>query len=153
VTNAVPTSGVAFMPALDRGALAARADNPQAAAARVPELMAACQSFEAVFFSQLMRVMRQGEMKDKLFGGTMAGGIYREMLDDQFADEMATSGSTGISTILYDSLEPLALLSQAQRAEASSSHGHGTDVVPDLVKDADARPGARADGQIRRTSP
>jgi len=147
VTDTVPTSGVAFSPALDRAALAARADNPQAAAARIPELMAACQSFEAVFLSQLMRVMREGETKDKLFGGSMAEGIYREMLDDQLANEMATTGSTGISRTLYDSLEELELLAQAQRAQAAGSTGHGTDVVPDLVTEVGH------DKLVRRTSP
>jgi flagellar protein FlgJ len=131
VTNAAPTAGIAFVPQLDRAALAARADNPLAASAHDPELMAACQSFEAVFVSQLMRVMRQGESKDKLFGGGMAEGIYREMLDDQFASEMATSGSTGIAEILYAQLEAVAL---AQRARARAAHG--TDTVPNTVMEA-----------------
>ena len=153
MTNAVPTSGVAFVPVLDRAALAAHADNAQATAARSPELMAACQCFEAVFLSQLMRVMRQGEMKDKLFGGTMAEGVYHELLDDQLTTEMATSGSTGISRMLYDYLEPLELSAQAQRAQAASAPGHGTDVVPDSVMDADTRVDAGDNQPIRRTAP
>jgi len=109
VVAAMPVSGVAFMPRLDRAALAAEAHNAQAAGARDPELMAACQHFEAVFLSQLMRVMRQGESKDKLFGGGLAEGIYRELLDDQLAGEMATTGGTGISAMLYEQLEAAAL--------------------------------------------
>jgi flagellar protein FlgJ len=131
VADAMPVAGVAFVPQLDRAALAARADNPLAASARVPELMAACQSFEAVFLSQLMRVMRQGESKDKLFGGGMAEGIYREMLDDQLASGMATAGSTGIAEMLYAQLETVALAEQA-RARAT----HGTDTVPNPVMEA-----------------
>ena len=36
MTDAAPTAGVAFVPQLDRAALAARADNPLAASARLP---------------------------------------------------------------------------------------------------------------------
>jgi len=92
-------------------------------------------------------------MKDTLFGDSMAEGIYRELLDDQLADEMATSGSTGISQTLYDSLEELELLAEAQRAQAASATGHGTDVVPDLVMEVDAHTRARDDEPVRRTSP
>ena len=136
MTNAAPTAGVAFVPQLDRAALTALADNPLAAGARDPELMAACQSFEAVFVSQLMRVMRQGESKDKLFGGGMAEGIYRELLDDQLASEMATTGSTGIAQLLYDDLEQLALLQAAQAKRARETFAHGTDTVPNTVMEA-----------------
>lgn len=121
MVGAVPASGVAFMPRLDEAALLAEADNPQAAGARCPELMAACQHFEAVFLGQLMRVMRQGESKDTLFGGGLAEGIYRELLDDQLASEMATTGSTGIAAMLYERLEATAL--------AQAREGHGTDTV------------------------
>jgi flagellar protein FlgJ len=121
------------MPTLDRGVLDELASNPQAARARDPKLMAVCQCFEAVFMSQLFRVMRQGESKDTLFGGGMAEGIYREMLDDQLASEMATTGSTGIAEILYDRLEATAL---AQKAHAENASGDGTDTGPALVMEA-----------------
>lgn len=120
MADAMPMAGVAFMPVLDRAALAAQADNSQAASARNPMLMAACQSFEAIFLSQLMRVMRQGESKDKLFGGGLAEGIYREMLDDQLAREMATAGNTGLSGMLYEQLE----------AAVQAENAPGTDTVP-----------------------
>ncbi|MBN1916594.1 MAG: rod-binding protein [Verrucomicrobia bacterium] len=152
MTNGVSTSTIAFMPALDRAALTARAESPQAAAVRIPKLLAACESFEAVFLSKLMRVMREGEPKDTLFGGSMAEGIYREMLDDQFADEMAKSGSTGIGRILYNSLEELELLAQAQRA------GQAGAVPPEagdrhVVMDADVPTEALNDNGARRMSP
>ena len=142
MAESIPVSGVAFVPTLDRAALAAQADNPQAAGARDPELMAACQNFEAIFLSQLLRVMRQGESKDKLFGGGLAEGIYRELLDDQLAREMATSGSTGISRMLYDDLEPAVLAARARITDA-----HGMDAEPNPVMDADH------DTRAGRTSP
>jgi Rod binding domain-containing protein len=141
VTDTLSAAGVAFAPTLDRAALTARADNPQAAHARLPELMAACQSFEAVFLSQLMRVMRQGESKDKLFGGGMGERIYREFLDDQLASEMATTGSTGIAEMLYERLEAAALADQAPARAAHdtsgrAASGHGTDTVLNPVMEA-----------------
>jgi len=125
VTLTMPTAGVAVSPQFDRTQLAQMAQAPEAAKAGFPMLMAACQSFEAVFLSQLMRVMRQGESKDKLFGGGMADGIYRELLDDQLGSEMATSGSTGIASLLYEQLEQQAVA--AQRVDEML--GHGTDTV------------------------
>ena len=141
MTDAWPVSGVAFVPMLDRAALVARVDNPQAARARYPELMAACQSFEAIFLSQLMRVMRRGESDDKLFGGGMAEDIYRELLDDQLAGEMATTGSTGVAELLYDQLEAAtradrAPTEDAQGADAHGADAHGTDTVPNRVMEA-----------------
>ena len=133
MTNAVPAPRVAFTPTLNRGVLDQLASNPQAARTRCPKLMAVCQCFEAVFMSQLFRVMRQGESKDKLFGGGMAEGMYREMLDDQLANEMATTGNTGIAEILYERLEATAL---AQKAYAHNASGDGTDTGPALVMEA-----------------
>ena len=133
MTNAVAASRVAFTPTLDRRALDGLASNPQAARTRYPKLMAVCQCFESVFMSQLFRVMRQGESKDTLFGGGMAEGIYREMLDDQLANEMATTGSTGIAEMLYGQLEAVAL---AQKARAENASRDGTDTGPALVMEA-----------------
>ncbi len=133
MTNAVAASRVAFMPTLNRGVLDELASNPQADRSRYPKLMAVCQCFESVFMSQLFRVMRQGESKDKLFGGGMAEGIYGEMLDDQLAGEMATTGSTGIAEMLYGQLEAVAL---AQKARAESTSRDGTDTGPALVMEA-----------------
>jgi Rod binding domain-containing protein len=138
----MPTTGVALSPQLDRTALARMAQGPQAAKAHFPMLMAACQSFEAVFLSQLMRVMRQGESEDKLFGGGMAEGIYRELLDDQLASEMATSGSTGIAELLYGQLEQLAIAEE----RAKQSLGQGTDTAANPAMETADNAG------IRRTS-
>jgi Rod binding domain-containing protein len=133
VVQAASTAGVAFMPVLDRAALAVEADNPQAASARCPELMAACQSFEAVLLSYMMRVMRQGESRDKLFGGGLAEGIYREMLDDQLTREMATSGGTGIAQMLYEQLEAAAVADNAGRGgDARQAIAHATAGGPGL---------------------
>jgi Rod binding domain-containing protein len=147
VVQAASTAGVAFMPVLDRAALAVEADNPQAASARCPELMAACQSFEAVLLSQLMRVMRQGESQDKLFGGGLAEGIYGELLDDQLTREMATSGDTGIAQMLYDQLEAAAAADTARAGSAPEATAHGTDTVPTVLMEA------TYDGWTRRRSP
>jgi Rod binding domain-containing protein len=135
------------MPLLDRTALAVEANNPQAASARCPELMAACQSFEAVLLSQLMRVMRQGESEDKLFGGGLAEGIYREMLDDQLTRGMATSGDTGIAQMLYDQLDAAAAADAARAGSTHEATAHGTDTVPTMLMEA------THDGRIARRSP
>lgn len=143
MTLTMPTAGVAVSPQLDRTQLAQMAQAPEAAKARFPLLMAACQSFEAVFLSQVMRVMRQGESEDKLFGGGMAEGIYRELLDDQLAGEMATSGSTGVAAMLYEQLEQQAIAAEQLR----ESRRHGTDTgANEATETAD-------NAAIRRTSP
>jgi Rod binding domain-containing protein len=143
VTLSLPTAGVAVSPQFDRTQLAQMAQAPEAAKARFPKLMAACQSFEAVFLSQLMRIMRQGESEDTLFGGGMAEGIYREFLDDQLASEMATSGSTGVASLLYEQLERHAEAEQ----RANEMRGHGTETAAGGATET-------ADNAIeRRTSP
>jgi flagellar protein FlgJ len=133
VTNPAPASPIAFMPTLNRGSLTELASNAQAARARVPELMAVCQCFEAVFLSQLFRVMRLSEPKDKLFGGGMAEGIYREMLDDQYASQMATTGGTGIAEMLYNQLEAAALPAKNRLHDSGRD---GTDTGPTFVMEA-----------------
>lgn len=143
MTSTMPTAGVAVSPQLDRAQLAQMAQGPVASKARSPMLMAVCQSFEAVFMSQLMRVMRQGESKDKLFGGGMAEGIYRELLDDQLAGEMATSGSTGMAEMLYNQLERQAIAQEL----ANQSRGQRTDTAAGGAMEAANNAG------LRRTSP
>ena len=145
--HALTASGTTFAPVLDRASLAAQAkSNPVAARARVPELMAACQAVESVFLTQLMRVMRQGESKDKLFGGGLADGIYRDLLDDQLANEMATVGSTGIAQMLYDQLEAASLpakvaaggaeQARASHAKTQDAEARGTDTVASGIMEA-----------------
>jgi len=77
--------------------------------------------FEGIFVGMLLHEMRQGESDTTLFGTkTNAEKIYGEMLDDQRADAIASTGSFGIAKILESQLRAAVLANASQEAKSST---------------------------------
>jgi Rod binding domain-containing protein len=75
-----------------------------------PELLKlrkACQNFESIFISYMLKSMRKASEKSDLFGSGLGSDIYDEMFDEKLAEEMADSGQVKIGDILYNQYAPL----------------------------------------------
>lgn len=79
--------------------------------------------FEGIFVGMLLREMRKGESDQTIFGEKTNGQkIYESMLDDQRAQDIASTGSFGIAKILEAQLRS-AVLANAGREAQSSTRG------------------------------
>ena len=64
------------------------------------------QEFEAIFIKQMLNVMRKSVAKSGLMDGGMAEDIFEDMLYDEYAQNMAKTGSFGIADMIYNQLNP-----------------------------------------------
>ncbi len=72
---------------------------------RDPErLKKACQLFESMFLNELFKEMRKTIPKGGLFKDTNSDRIYKAMLDQEYAAEMAQAGGIGLGKMLYKQL-------------------------------------------------
>ena len=62
------------------------------------------QDFEAIIIKQMLNVMRKSVNKTGLMDGGMAEEIFEDMLYDEYAQNMAKSGSFGIADMIYRQL-------------------------------------------------
>lgn len=65
-------------------------------------LREACRDFESVFFNEMFKAMRKTIPKNNLWGGGFAEGTFQSMLDEEYANQMAMTQSTGIARMIYD---------------------------------------------------
>ena len=80
--------------------------------------------FEGVFVGMLLQEMRKGESNDTLFGQKSTGEkIFGEMLDDQRAQGIASTGSFGIASLLESQLRQAVLGDAAREAHVSTKAG------------------------------
>ena len=80
-------------------------ENTAAKIAENPELQKfrkACQDFEAIFLHQLFKIMRQAGPKSDLLNSGFAQDVYQDMMDEQLAAELSTTGTFGLADILYE---------------------------------------------------
>lgn len=61
------------------------------------------ENFEAMFLSQMLQHMSSdiGEGVESMFGGGHSEGIFRSMLNDQYAEEITNRGGVGIADSVY----------------------------------------------------
>jgi flagellar protein FlgJ len=70
------------------------------------KLTEACRGFEAIFFSTMVKSMRQTLPGDALFGKSQGIEIFESMYDQALVDRLATSGrGVGIAEVLEASLD------------------------------------------------
>jgi Rod binding domain-containing protein len=74
------------------------------AAASKAKAKEAAQNFEAVFLNSMFENMFTGIDGEGPFGGSGATGVWRSMLTDQFARNIAKAGGIGIAAHVYQSL-------------------------------------------------
>ncbi len=70
-----------------------------------PELIKAAEGMEAMFLDYLMKVMRQTIPKNEMDLESPASGIYRTMLDSEFAQRAARTGGVGLADQIIAYLE------------------------------------------------
>src|SRR2546426_347345 len=64
-------------------------------------LREATQEFEGLFIAHMMQTMRRSVPGSKLLGSGSGQTIFREMLDQELARQIAHSGGFGIGEMLY----------------------------------------------------
>ncbi len=70
------------------------------------KLKEACQGFEAIFLSSMLKSMRQTLPGDGLLGESQGLDIYESMYDQHLADKLAASGrGVGIADFFYNQLK------------------------------------------------
>ena len=79
--------------------------------------------FEGIFVGMLLHEMRKGESDQTIFGEKSNGQkIYEDMLDDQRAQDLGSTGNFGIAKMLETQLRS-AVLANAGREAHSSTRG------------------------------
>jgi len=68
------------------------------------KLKQACQELESVLLYQMIRAMRSTVPKGWLIDEGFGGEVFESMLDEEFARQMATTGSTGLADLLFSQL-------------------------------------------------
>jgi len=62
----------------------------------------ACREFEAVLVEQMVKEMRTGDVKSKLFGHDSGMDTYREMLDGEYVRLMTERGGIGLADFMIE---------------------------------------------------
>jgi flagellar protein FlgJ len=60
--------------------------------------------FESLLLHQLLSAMRKTVPENELFGNTPADEMYKDMFDQQIAEQVADSGQTGISQSITEEI-------------------------------------------------
>ncbi len=68
------------------------------------KLKEACQDFEAIFLSFLMKSMRKTVTESDLFGSRKEENTFRDMLDIEICSKASKSNTAGIADMLYKQL-------------------------------------------------
>ncbi|MEM1138814.1 MAG: rod-binding protein [Pseudomonadota bacterium] len=83
------------------------------------ELRRTAEDFEAVFVHQFLEAMWTGVKTDGPFGGGHSEGIYRSMLNDEFAKSITGQGGIGLADQIYRELVGLQEVGGGHRAPSS----------------------------------
>ncbi|VAW00699.1 hypothetical protein MNBD_ALPHA01-1877 [hydrothermal vent metagenome] len=59
------------------------------------------ESFEAVFLSQILKSMSMGIKTDGPFGGGHGEDIFRDVLNEEIANQISRNGGIGLSDAVY----------------------------------------------------
>jgi Rod binding domain-containing protein len=70
-----------------------------------PEILQAAEGMEAMFLDYMLKVMRETVPKNDMDLESPATGIYRSMLDSQFAEKAAHQGGIGLAEPIIDYLQ------------------------------------------------
>jgi peptidoglycan hydrolase FlgJ len=69
---------------------------------KTSELYKACQDFETLFIKQMLDSMRKTlNTKDELIGTGTGQDMYNDMLYDEYAKKMSSTGQFGIADMIY----------------------------------------------------
>lgn len=68
------------------------------------KLEQACQDFEAILLGFMMKQMRNTVPETKLIHGGQAEGMFKDMQDQEMAQEISSSSQFGLASSLYQQL-------------------------------------------------
>ncbi len=68
------------------------------------KLKKACEDFESIFISQMLKVMRQTIPKTGLLDGGTQQDTYLSLFDEELSKHMAKRGGIGLGKILYQNV-------------------------------------------------
>ncbi|MEO1319698.1 MAG: rod-binding protein, partial [Pseudomonadota bacterium] len=60
--------------------------------------------FEALFVQEMLKSMRAASFGDPIFGEAGGGGMYRDLFDQQIADDIASGSGVGLKDLLVRQL-------------------------------------------------
>lgn len=100
------------------------------------KLKKACQDFEALFITHMLKTMRSAsETGDGLFGKGLGGDLFQDLFDGEVAQSMASQRSIGVAEALYQKLKDRGMVSEA----ASGAPVHGKASVFEQIHSFDAQ--------------
>lgn len=68
------------------------------------KLKKACEDFESIFISKMLKVMRQSIPKTGLLDGGSQQDMYLSLFDEELSKTMARKGGMGLGKILYQNV-------------------------------------------------
>ena len=68
------------------------------------KLKKACEDFESIFISKMLKVMRQSIPKTGLLDGGSQQDMYLSLFDEELSKSMAKRGGMGLGKILYQNI-------------------------------------------------
>lgn len=68
------------------------------------KLKKACEDFESIFISQMLKEMRKSIPKSGLFDGGSEQDAYLSLFDEAFSKSIAQGGGIGLGKILYQNI-------------------------------------------------
>lgn len=97
---------------------AAVADSQDSAPApRDPRVMEAARMYENYFLNQMVRAMRSTVSFSDMTKPSMAEGIFREKLDDEYVQQWSQRGGVGLADLIHDELMAKVQGQRAARAQ------------------------------------
>lgn len=84
------------------------------------QLKKACQDFEAMFLSSLMKSMRKTVVQTDIFGSAQKEDMFKDMMDSEICKSAAKTSSVGIADMMYRQLNHdsrLSIGSETSRTE------------------------------------
>ena len=80
-------------------------------AGELKKLKTLSKEFESFFFKEVLTAMRKTVPKNELINGGNAEEIYKSMMDDRMAFQIANRGGSGIAQAMYNRLSQAYLAS------------------------------------------
>lgn len=74
-------------------------------AAEETKLKEACQGFEEMFLTQMMKEMRKSAPSGGMFGDSQGGKQFEEMLDSERAKAWSSDGGVGLAQMMFEQMK------------------------------------------------
>ena len=74
-------------------------------AAEEAKLQGACQQFEEMFLTQMMKQMRKAGPKGGMFGGGQGSEQFADMLDQERAKDWSQNGGIGLASMMFEQMK------------------------------------------------